>query len=145
MEKIIFYTADRPFSFSGKRKLKEFIRYVFKSEKKDFDHLSYIFCSDSYLLKINQDYLKHDYYTDIITFNLSNTNTITGEVYISTDRVKDNAQTEKISYRDELLRVVIHGVLHLCGYNDKTKSEISEMRSREDRYLRLFTKINQDG
>lgn len=145
MEKVIFYTADRPFSFSGKRKLKEFIRYVFKSEKKDFDHLSYIFCSDRYLLKINQDYLKHDYYTDIITFNLSDTNTIMGEVYISTDRVKDNAQTEKISYRDELLRVVIHGVLHLCGYSDTTKSEISEMRSREDAYLRLFTKMNQDG
>lgn len=144
MERVFFYSADRPFLFGKKRRLKGFIPLVFKKEKREIDLISFIFCSDKYLLKINQDFLHHDYYTDIITFNLSESNNIIGEIYISVDRVKENARQAKVKYQEELLRIIIHGILHLCDYNDKTKSEISLMRNMEDRYLRLFEKLKED-
>jgi rRNA maturation RNase YbeY len=99
-----------------------------------------MFCSDGYLLEINLKYLKHNTYTDIITFNLSDSLTIEGEVYVSIDRVEENALRFKNSFETELLRVVIHGALHLCGYKDKTKTEKSMMRQKEDEYIRLYQK-----
>lgn len=144
MTTIFFYSADKNFNFRGKRKLKEFLTQVFRKEKQQVDMLSYVFCSDEYLLNINQKFLQHDYYTDVITFNLSDNELIKGEVYISLDRIKENAKSAKIEYREELLRVMIHGALHLCDYNDKTKSEISQMRRKERQYLRLFTKISEN-
>jgi rRNA maturation RNase YbeY len=139
MNNISFHSADRVFKFRGIKNLKKFIALIFATEKKNFNSLNYIFCSDNYLLGINQSFLKHDYFTDIITFNLSEIKTnIEGEIYISLDRVKDNAETLQTKEVDELLRVIFHGALHLCGYNDKKKTERLLMRKMEDHYLDLF-------
>jgi rRNA maturation RNase YbeY len=141
MSKINFHSTDKPFVFPQKRKLKLFLEDIFKKEKKKIQQLDYIFCSDEYLLQINQQFLQHDYYTDIITFDLSETKSVTyGEIYISLDRVKDNAIQIKSSYKTELLRVIIHGILHLCGYKDKTKAQKQEMREKEEFYLSSFSK-----
>ncbi len=127
-----------------KQIVKHFIAGIFANEGRNLLQLNYVFCSDEYLLKINKDYLSHDYYTDIITFDLSDTDSnyrqIIGEVYVSTDRVRENASTHSISFQKELLRVLFHGALHLCGYLDKKKSEITKMRERENHYLCLFEK-----
>ena len=141
MAKISFHAGDRSFSFQQKTLVKDFIETIFRKEKKPLAAINYIFCSDDMLLQMNKDFLQHDYYTDIISFGLSDPNEpIEAEIYISIDRVKDNAVTMGTSYRNEMLRVLFHGALHLCGYKDKTKSEISTMRSKEDRYLHLFLK-----
>ncbi len=140
---IFFHSADRAFRFTGKRNLKVFIENIFKKEKSNLEELNYIFCSDDHLLQINKDFLQHDYYTDIITFDLSDKGGgIRGEVYISIDRVKENALIHQTRFRNEILRVIFHGALHLCGYKDKKKSEIAEMRQKEDYYLRLFEKAS---
>ncbi|WP_240965766.1 rRNA maturation RNase YbeY [Pseudoflavitalea sp. G-6-1-2] len=119
--------------------MKSFIIDLFKKEKKKAGELSFVFCSDAYLLEINKQYLKHNYYTDIITFDLSQTpGVISGELYISVDRVKDNAQNFNVSFKEELHRVIFHGALHLCGYKDKTEKEEALMRKMEDKYLRLY-------
>lgn len=139
MNNISFHSADRVFKFRGIKNLKKFIALIFATEKKNFTSLNYIFCSDNYLLGINQSFLKHDYFTDIITFNLSEIKTnIEGEIYISLDRVKDNAEMLQTKEVDELLRVIFHGALHLCGYNDKKKAEQLLIRKMEDYYLDLF-------
>ena len=100
--------------------------------------ISIIFCSDDYLLKINKKYLNHDYFTDVITFNYNENNTIIGDLFISIDRVKENAKELKVDFNNELYRVIIHGVLHLCGYNDKTQDQQKEIRTKEDEYLVLI-------
>ncbi len=100
--------------------------------------IRYIFCSDEYLLQINRDHLQHDYYTDIVTFDLSEGEAIIAEVYISTDRVKDNALTLATGYTAEMLRVIFHGALHLCGYKDKSKKQATLMRKMEDAYLKRY-------
>ena len=98
-----------------------------------------MFCSDEYLLRINRDYLQHDYYTDIITFDLSEPGgPVQGEIYISVDRVRDNAKELAVSIQKELHRVIFHGVLHLCGYTDKTKQDQARMRALEEKYLDLY-------
>lgn len=116
--------------------LKTFLSAIFAEEGFDFKSITYIFCADDFLLKLNQQYLKHDTLTDILTFTLSGTSLpIVSEIYISIDRVKENAQTLRVNYEDELLRVMIHGILHLCGYEDHSPKEKSEMRAKEDYYL----------
>ena len=97
--------------------------------------LSYVFCTDDYLLDMNKQYLQHDYFTDVITFNYNEDISLSGDVFISYDRVKDNAKLLGVSKFDELCRVMVHGVLHLCGFNDKSKEEELEMREMEDKYL----------
>ena len=120
-------------------KLKLFIKELFTKEGFNLRNITYIFCSDKCLLNINQQFLSHDYYTDIITFDLSETSQQkAGEVYISVDRVKDNAEKLKISFTNELHRVIFHGALHLCDYEDKTRLGIKKMRISEDKYLRLY-------
>jgi len=100
-----------------------------------------IFCDDKFLLTLNVQFLHHDYYTDILSFPLSaKGNPLIAEVYISTDRVKDNAKNLESSFREELHRVIFHGILHFCGYNDKSKPEIKKMRAAEDRYLISYFK-----
>jgi rRNA maturation RNase YbeY len=139
---VSFHSADRTFNFKGKLLLKEFIARIFQHEKKQLSLINYIFCSDEYLLQINQDFLQHDYYTDIITFGLSAPKApIEAEVYISLDRIKDNATNLGTSYRQEALRVIFHGALHLCGYKDKSPRHIRLMRQKEDEYLKQFTKL----
>jgi probable rRNA maturation factor len=128
-----------PVSFTQRTLAKDVIRDLFKKEKTRLEQLQYIFCSDEYLLEINKQHLNHTYYTDIITFDLSNTpDAVTGEIYISIDRVKENAQTYKVSFKQELLRVIFHGALHLCGYKDKTKNDQAMMRKAEDKYLQYY-------
>ncbi len=130
-----------PFRLNKRNKLKVFIIDVFKNESQQFDCLDIIFCSDEYLLKINQDFLKHDYYTDIITFDLSPSSLPTqGEIYISVERVKENAINLNQSFEEEMHRIIFHGVLHLCGYKDKSKADKAKMTNREDYYLSKYRK-----
>jgi probable rRNA maturation factor len=141
MSSVRFHYADvKPLNVTGKKKIKDWVLSICEAENKAVATLNYIFCSDDYLLDINKQFLQHDYYTDIITFDLSDEVTpgITGEIYISVDRVRDNAGTHKVSFKEELMRVIAHGALHLCGYGDKTKSEITNMRKKEDHYLLIF-------
>ena len=100
--------------------------------------LTFIFCSDSYLKKINKDYLNHDYFTDVITFDYSNKEVIKGDIYISVERVEDNATTYDVTFNEEIFRVIIHGVLHLCGFNDKSKDDQIKMRNKEDFFISLI-------
>lgn len=139
MKTISFRNADKTFLFPNKTGLKQFIEQLFKKERKALVELTYVFCSDEYLLGINKDFLQHDFYTDIITFDLSETPTkIIGEIYVSLDRIKDNASELNTSHSDETLRVLFHGALHLCGYKDKKKADIAIMRNKEDYYLSLY-------
>ena len=136
--KVYFFYEKRGFPLENRNVLKSFIESVFKKEKKKLSSLNYIFCSDKRLLEINRTYLKHDYLTDIITFDLSEGPATTAEVYISVDRVKENARNNKVSFKNELHRVIFHGALHLCGYKDKKKEEIAVMRLKEDQYLSKY-------
>ncbi len=138
MSPVLFHIEDIPFELSHPEQLVVWITSVIKEYAFEVGEINYIFCSDEYLLNINKEYLDHDYYTDIITFDQSEDDgLITGDIFISIDRVKENANQLHISFNDELNRVMIHGILHLVGINDKTPSEKSEMRKLEDHYLAL--------
>ena len=123
-----------------RKRLKSFIFSLFLKEGKELDSMNIVFCSDDYLLEINKQHLQHDFYTDIITFDLSESkiSPITAELYISIDRVKDNASALKTNVSNELHRVIFHGSLHLCGYCDKTKKDILIMRAKEEEYISLY-------
>jgi rRNA maturation RNase YbeY len=136
-----FFFLDHNISLKNRNALKVFINQIFNKEKKRLGQLTYVFCSDEYLLNINKAHLKHDYYTDIITFDLSESeNETIGEIYISIDRVRENASTIGVSIKEEFHRVIFHGALHLCGYKDKTPKHVKEMRAAEDRYLSAYFK-----
>ena len=139
---VVFHSLQ-PVVLKNRRSLKVFIKQLFEREGKSILSLDIIFCSDEYLLNINNKHLQHDYYTDIITFDLSDPNSTqtTGELYISIDRVKDNALSLQAKFSIELLRVVFHGALHLCGFKDKTPTDIKRMREKEDEYLNLYLKV----
>lgn len=133
---VIRFHVLEPFPFTGRKKLKESIARLMTEEGTSFLSLDYVFCSDEYLLEINQRFLEHDELTDIITFNLSeDAEEITGEIYISVERVADNATVFDTSFQNELHRVIFHGALHLCGYGDKSKQDQAVMRRKEDYYL----------
>jgi len=138
MNLVSFGNADTISRFNYKSQLKLFIEEIFKRETVALASLQYIFCTDEYLLELNKQFLNHDYYTDIITFNLSDSTAMVGEVYISIDRVRDNALNLGISFQQEIQRVIFHGALHLCGYKDKRKAEVVTMRKKEEEYLHLF-------
>ena len=116
----------------------EWIKKLILNEEKKVGNINYIFCDDEYLLKVNQDFLNHDYYTDIITFDYVKGKTISGDIFISLTRISENASTLSNSFEKELLRVLAHGVLHLCGYKDKSDEEEKEMRAKEDFYIRML-------
>ena len=127
-------------TLKDRNKLKSFIFKLFKKEGKELETLDIIFCTDEYLLQINKDHLAHDYYTDIITFDLSpskETATV-GELYISIDRVKDNAKIHTVTFTNELHRVIFHGSLHLCGYKDKKNEDVVVMRKMEANCLEAY-------
>src|SRR5882757_670460 len=129
----IQYNFLESISLADRNRLRRFISTIFKKQRKPLAELQYIFCSDSYLLNINRQFLHHDYYTDIITFDLSEKGQpITAEIYISVDRVRDNARNFDSSLRKELHRVIFHGALHLCGFKDKTPNDEREMRKLEE-------------
>lgn len=126
-------------SLQNRGHLKAFIKKITNKENTIIKQLNIIFCSDEYLLNINQQYLNHDYNTDIITFEiLQETDGKTAELYISVDSVIQNSIDYQSTIKNEIHRVIFHGVLHLCGYNDKSKKDIASMRSKEDEYLKLY-------
>lgn len=139
--KIQFHLLEKTSSLTRRKALKSFLISFAKKQGFKVDQLNYVFCSDPYLRKINREYLQHDYNTDIVTFDLSDTRgSLSADIFISLDRVKDNAKTYGVSTRQELHRVVFHGLLHLCGYNDKTDKQKQEMRKMEDKLLKLYFK-----
>lgn len=139
MTTVQFFFLQQRFTLTKRTKLKQFISQIFKQHKRQLEALTYVFCSDEYLLNINREHLQHDYYTDIITFDLSDTQQkINGEIYISIDRVRDNAKLLNVSFKEELHRVVFHGALHLCGYKDKKPVQAKEMRNAENSCLKKY-------
>ena len=139
--KVYFFYQNVQISLSNRSGLKKFIESIFKKEVKRLASVNYIFVSDKALLEINKQFLKHNFYTDIITFDLSESTEINAEIYVSVDRVRENAKILKVSFKSELHRVIFHGALHLCGYGDKTKAQKNEMSDKEDFYLDLYLKI----
>ena len=139
---ISFNQADSKVALANRVALKSFIEKRVKKEGYSIETLTYVFCSDKYLLKMNKDFLSHNYYTDIISFDLSETpGNLIGEVYISVDRVKDNAKTHGTTLKEELHRVIFHGALHFCGYKDKKPADTIKMRQMEDRWLAAYMKL----
>ena len=136
--KVCFFFEVNGNSLKDRTRLKRFIELLFKRERKKLEMLNYVFCSDDRVLEINRQFLAHDFFTDIITFELSDNEYTNGEIYISTDRVRDNAKALKVSVVAELHRVIFHGALHLCGYKDKTGKDEALMRKKEDEYLKLY-------
>ena len=138
-----FYEQDVRSGLKNKRKLSAFLDKLAMKHRKSLKKASftYIFCSDEALLEMNKQFLNHDTYTDIITFDLSeNDSELTGEIYISKDRVAENAAKFDTAYEDELHRVIFHGALHLCGFKDKSKADSEEMRKQEDKCLKQYSK-----
>jgi len=141
MAAIQFHTADQGISLPGKTILKTLLTDLFRKEGRQLAGLSIVFCSDDYLLELNRQFLQHDYYTDILTFLMSERGApVEGELYISVDRVRDNARALGVPTLQELRRVILHGALHLCGYKDKLKKDQALIRQKEDRYLQLLKK-----
>lgn len=132
---ILFYHEDVKVLKLERRKIKEWIKSVIISENKKPGAINYIFCSDEYLLNVNREYLDHDYFTDIITFDYVENNLISGDIFISVDRVRENASQYGVDFNDELKRILVHGVLHLLGYPDKKPEEKKIMTEKEDFYL----------
>ena len=136
-EPIIFNVEDIDFELPDRDAVIDWINRVVQGEDKRIGSVSYVFCSDDYLLQLNIEYLNHDTLTDIITFPYS-TSPIEGDIFISIDRVRDNATDFGVAFEQELRRVIIHGVLHLCGYGDKTDAEALVMRGKEDAALAMY-------
>lgn len=137
----ITFAASVKTKTPSKKKLIHWLNAVASLEKKKIKNLAYNFCSDEELLQLNQQFLKHNTYTDIITFDYCEKGFICGEIYISTERVAENATKHKTLFEEELLRVLAHGLLHLCGYTDKKPEHQKEMRSAENRAIKLFQAI----
>ena len=138
-KRVKYFYEGTDFPFSDRKALKRFIESVFRKEEATLKNLNIIFCTDKFLLEMNRQHLQHNYYTDIITFPLSvKGNPIEAELYISIERVRENAKLNKTSFRKELHRVIFHGCLHLTGYNDKSSQQIRMIREREEYYMRLY-------
>jgi rRNA maturation RNase YbeY len=135
---ILFHIEQIDFNLVSRRILKVWVKQVAEAEGKAIGDIAYIFCSDEYLLSLNKSYLEHDYYTDVITFDYSDGDRIAGDVFISVDRVRANAVEYEVPFWSELYRVMIHGVLHLCGYQDSTEKKRKIMRSKENFYLKIL-------
>ena len=137
--KIRFHFEHQSFYFPHRIVLKNFLLILFKKEGFKVKAINYVFCTDRYLLQLNQTYLKHNTYTDIITFGLSEKNQpLIADIYISVERVKENALLFQTSFLKELHRIIFHGALHLCGYKDKRESDVKMMRFKEDYYLSKY-------
>jgi probable rRNA maturation factor len=138
-QQINFHFLTPPFFFTKRKDLKKFLLSLFKREGKSVETINYIFCTDAYLLELNKTHLDHDTYTDIITFELSpKDEPLLADIYISVERVRENAGAYNTSLKKELHRVIFHGALHLCGYKDKTKSQAQQMRAMEELCLHKY-------
>ena len=135
---MIDFHYETDFNLKGNTKYIDWINRIIASEDHLVGDINYIFCDDAYLLNINQQYLDHDTYTDIITFDYTDGTVISSDIYISIERVKENAADFKVNFNEELLRVMAHGILHLCGFKDKTNQEAALMRSKEEEKIKLF-------
>lgn len=134
---ISYYFQDTDFKFRDRRRTNEWLKLAAESEIRRIGNISIIFCSDNYVLDINQKYLQHDYFTDIITFDYCEGDRLSGDLFISVDSVRENSVEFGTEFKDELNRVIIHGLLHLVGYDDHTEKDIKLMRSKENYYLSL--------
>ena len=138
-EKIYFHFLYRPFNFPNRSKLKTFLVRRLKKEGKTIEAINYIFCTDEYLMEINRQFLDHHTYTDIITFELSHKEQpLLADIYISIDRIKDNAATFRTTFKRELHRVIFHGALHLMGFKDKKKEDADVMKMMEEKFLNRY-------
>ena len=133
---MISFNYETNFELPYEQEFSSWISKVIRSEKCKEGEINYIFCDDDYLLDINQKYLNHDTLTDIISFDYSVGKELHGDIYISVDRVKENAKDFEVDFKDEIRRVMVHGVLHYCGYKDKSEEDIKLMRSKEDHYIK---------
>ena len=134
---MINFFIEANFNFKNKKHIKKLIDFILIKENVKIKYINFIFCDDNFLLKINNKFLGHDFYTDVISFNYSS-NQIEGEIYISISRVLDNAITYNTDENVELVRVIVHGLLHLCGYNDKNHEEKKSMKLKEDEYMNKY-------
>ncbi len=137
---ITFSNLSLNFKLKNKTKIKRWIKTITEKEKHTLGHVNYIFCTDDELLEINIKHLNHKTLTDIITFDYTETKTINSDIFISIERVEENAKKFKVTFQEELYRVMIHGILHLCGYKDKTKLESETMRKKENWALKFIEK-----
>ncbi|MDG1916724.1 MAG: rRNA maturation RNase YbeY [Flavobacteriales bacterium] len=137
METNIYYHSECDFQLQNEDSISEWLKHAIRLEKKALGEINYIFCDDEYLLKKNQDFLNHDTLTDIITFDYSEENKLSADIFISIERVKENALIFAVPFEKELKRVIIHGILHLIGYKDKSEEETKTMRSKENFYLAI--------
>lgn len=135
---MISFNYESDFTLDNEEIYASWIETIIKSENKNLGEISYIFCDDDYLHNINMQYLNHDTLTDIISFDYSEGDVISGDIFISVERVQDNANDFKVTFEEELKRVLAHGVLHYCGYKDKTDSEALVMRTKEEEKIKLF-------
>lgn len=139
----IRFSIETKYSLKNRTLIKQWVKTVVENKGKKLGDVSYILCDDDYLLEVNRQYLKHDYYTDIITFDYTENDRIGGDLFISIDRVKDNATALQVPEHEELMRVMIHGVLHLLGLKDKSEEEVKQMRKAEEECLELLKKMSK--
>lgn len=135
---MVIFNYETDFQLENESKYEDWIDSIIESEDKEPGEINYIFCDDDYLLEINKQYLDHDTLTDIISFDYCIGDLISGDIFISIDRVKDNTQEYEVSFNNELLRVMSHGILHYCGYKDKTQEEQLLMRAKEQEKINMF-------
>lgn len=138
---VSYFKEDTSFTFKEKRLTSRWLKFVAKAEAKKLGDIGIIFCSDNYILDINIKYLGHDYYTDIITFDYCEGDRLSGDLFISIDSVRENASFYGVDFPTELNRVIVHGLLHLIGYDDHSEEDIAMMRSKENYYLGLRDKV----
>ena len=137
MESNIYYHSECDFQLKDDESITKWLKDAISTEDKELGEINYIFCDDQYLLKKNQEYLQHDTFTDIITFDYTEKNRLSADIFISIERVKENAINFAVPFETELRRVIIHGVLHLMGYKDKSEEDAETMRSKENFYLSI--------
>jgi rRNA maturation RNase YbeY len=135
---MISFNYETEFELQNESDFSKWLSEVILSENKKEGEINYIFCDDDYLLEINQQYLDHDTLTDIISFDYSVGNEINGDVFVSVERVKENASDYKVTFHEEIQRVLVHGILHYCGYKDKTESDELIMRAKEEEKMKMF-------
>jgi rRNA maturation RNase YbeY len=135
---MISFNYETDFLLDNETQFSDWISRVILSENKKDGDINYIFCDDEYILEINKQYLDHDYYTDIISFDYSVGNELNGDIFVSIERVKENATDFNATFDEELKRVIIHGILHYCGYKDKSEEDEALMRSKEDEKTKMF-------
>lgn len=138
---VSYFFEDTNFKFNRRRLTSQWLKFTAESEIKRIGQVNIIFCSDNYILDINQKYLQHDYFTDIITFDYCEGKTLSGDLFISVDTVRENAIFYGTEFDDELNRVIVHGLLHLIGYDDHSEEDLKTMRSKEDYYLAQREKL----